>query len=37
LKKENAAVGFGKERDEYLTEIAGEYNTGQNHLRQRVA
>jgi hypothetical protein len=36
LKKEEAAIGFGKERDEYLTEIAAEYN-GQNHLRERLA
>jgi hypothetical protein len=36
LKKENAAAGF-EERDEYLTEIVGEYNGSQNHLRERVA
>jgi hypothetical protein len=33
LKKETLPLVFGQERDEFLTEIAGEYNASQNHLR----
>jgi hypothetical protein len=36
IEERNRLLVFGKERDEYLTEIPAELN-GQNRLRKRVA